>query len=189
MNCDTYLAMLATLPVDELAYGNAREHAAGCRDCDRVTRVVVERERNLVVAYNDLYPPLRPEPIAARALDLSRRRRIAFYFRLGLGIATAVVAFMVFAVRRTVPRPPGQTVTETIRLGCLSPDQAMEVLRLHASPSVSVEARPSAVLGVVQVVAPPGELARVRSMLAEYDTPRVSQCGLQVTVPKDAQEP
>ena len=47
MNCDTYLSMLETLPVEELAYGGAREHAANCRDCDRVTRVVAERERNM----------------------------------------------------------------------------------------------------------------------------------------------
>ena len=50
MNCDTYLAMLETLPVEELAYGSAHDHAAGCRECDRITRVVAERERNMRMA-------------------------------------------------------------------------------------------------------------------------------------------
>src|SRR4029077_2258109 len=84
MNCDTYLSMLETLPVEELAYGSAREHAANCRDCDRVTQVVAERERNLAMAFGGLYPSVQAGSITARALELSRRRRIALYYRIGL---------------------------------------------------------------------------------------------------------
>ena len=48
MTCDDYLALLESLPVEELRYGAAREHATICPECSRVTRVVVEREQKRV---------------------------------------------------------------------------------------------------------------------------------------------
>lgn len=180
MNCDTYLSMLETLPVEELAYGGAREHAANCRDCDRVTQVVAERERNLVMAFGGLYPSVHAGSITARSLELSRRRRIAFYYRIGLGVATvASILFFVMTTRRVAP----VRVSETFRLQCLSPDQAIEVLRTVTSPAVSLSARDNS-LGIIRVAAPPGEIERVRSVLVRYDNPTESQCGVRITIPQ-----
>lgn len=166
MNCDTYLSMLATLPADELAYGSPREHAASCRDCDRVTRVVAEREQNMLMAFGELYPPVPAGPIAARALVLSRRRRIALYYRIGLGVVTA--ASLLFVVRRKVPVTIPR-VSETFRLQCLSPDQAVEVLRPYMSPSVSIVIPADSPVGVIRVGATPAEMERIRSLLDRYD--------------------
>ena len=105
MNCDTYLSMLETLPVEELAYGDARLHAATCRDCDRVTRVVAERERNMLMAYGELYLPGPVDAVAARARELSRRRRAAFFYRVGLGLATVATVLFLLMSRRVVPAP------------------------------------------------------------------------------------
>ena len=76
MNCNEYLAMLSTLPVEELDYGSVRAHAAECRDCDRVTRVVVERERSMLVAYGDLNSATSAMQVALNAYALSNRRRL-----------------------------------------------------------------------------------------------------------------
>lgn len=188
MNCDTYLSMLATLPVDELRYGDAAAHAANCRDCDRVTRVVAERERNMMLAYNEVHAPIAAGSIAARALEISRRRRIASFYRVGLSIAMVATVFFLIMVRRIVPAT-GTRVTEVFRLQCLSPDQALEILRPVKSPSVSVSAGPNTSLGVIRVAAPPEEMERLRALLDRYDTPAQSQCGVQITVPKEMKVP
>ena len=119
MNCETYLSMLETLPVDELAYGDARVHAATCRDCDRVTRVVAERERNMLMAFGEVLSTRSGGPLAARARVLSRRRRIALYYRIGLGVATVATVLFLIMSRRT--SPCHCTVSETFHLQCLSP--------------------------------------------------------------------
>lgn len=179
MNCDTYLSMLETLPVEELAYGAAREHAANCRDCDRVTQVVAERERNLVLAFGGLYPSVQAGSITARALELSRRRRIALYYRIGLSVATVASVLVLITTRRIAP----VRVSETFRLQCLSPDQAIEVLRTVTSPAVSLSSRDNS-LGVIRIAAPPEEIERVRSVLVRYDNPTESQCGVRITIPQ-----
>ena len=180
MNCDDYLSMLATLPVEELGYGDARTHAATCRDCDRVTRVVTERERNMMMAYGELYPPMSAAPITARVLEIARRRRIAFYYRVALAVSAVVTIFAFIATRRLTPAVAAR---ETFALRCLSPDQAIEVLRSTASRGVSISTRARSPIGVIDVSAPPGELQRVRSLLDRYDNASVSDCRIQVRIP------
>ena len=185
MNCDDYLAMLATLPVGELAYGRAGDHAASCRDCDRVTRVVAERERNMLTAYGDLQFSVPAEQIAERALVASRRRTVALYYRIGLGVAmVATVLFMILSLRVGLG-PQTARVSETaFHLQCLSPEQAAEVLRSQLQPSTSIRIRPDSPLGIIRVAGSPDEMARARALLERYDTPAESQCAVQVAVPK-----
>jgi type II secretory pathway component GspD/PulD (secretin) len=175
--------MLATLPVEDLGYDDAREHVANCRDCDRVTRVVAERERNMLMAFGELYPAVPAGSIATRAIVLSRRRKIAFYYRVGLGVAGAASILFMIGSRRIAPAPSAR-VSETFRLQCLSPDQAAEVLRPTVSPSVSISIRTDSPLGIIRVAASPEEMGRVRSVLERYDNSTESQCGVELTVPK-----
>jgi hypothetical protein len=179
MNCDDYLSMLSTLPVDELAYGDARAHAATCRDCDRVTRVVAERERNMMMAFGELYPQVSAQPIAMRALEISRRRRVAFYYRIGLGVAAAMSIFGFIATRRLIPAG----VHETFPLRCLSADQAIEMLRPTVSARTSISTRARSPIGIIDVMASPEDLQRVRSLLDSYDNASTSQCEVKVVVP------
>ena len=180
MNCDDYLSMLATLPVDELAYGDARTHAATCRDCDRVTRVVAERERNMMMAFGELYPPMSAPPITARVLEIARRRRIAFYYRVGLGILAPLSIFAFIAMRRLTP---AAAMRQTFPLRCLTPDQAIEMLRPTLSPRTSISTRAHSPVGLIDVIASPGEMQRVRSVLDRYDNGSVSDCRIVVKVP------
>ena len=184
MNCDDYLSMLATFPVEELAHGPAGEHAAGCRECDRVTRVVAERERNMLMALEGLDSSVPATQTAASALARSRRRRIARYYEMGIG--TVMVAAVLFiTMSRTDPVPsPGSRVSETFQLQCLSPEQAAEVLRPRIQPTARISFRPSSALGVIKVEASREEIAMARSVLERYDRPAEAQCAVQVTVPK-----
>jgi hypothetical protein len=185
VNCDDYLSMLATLPVEELAYGRAREHAAGCRDCDRVARVVAEREQNMLMAFGELQPSVPAAQTAATALMRSRRRKVGRYYEMGLGIAMVATVILYVTMSRIVPAPPSSSrVSETFRLQCLSPEQAAEVLRPHIQATGLISFRPNSPLGVIKVEASREEMATARSVLDRYDSPAESQCAVQVTVPK-----
>ena len=169
MNCETYLSMLSTLPVDELTYGDAREHAATCRDCDRVTRVVAERERNMLIAYGEMYSPVDTEPMVARAIELSRRQRIAFFYRIGLGIAGVAAVLVLLVGRVAVTRT--HRVTGTFELRCLTPEQAIALVRPDLPPGARILAMLDSRPKLVRFSATPSEAGRIRSLLAAHDGP------------------
>ena len=100
MNCDDNLSMLAKLPVENQAHLHARDHAAGCRDCDRVTRVVLERERDMLMAFDELDSSVSAAQTAASALVSSRRRRrrVALYYAIGIGFVMAAIAVFMMTV-------------------------------------------------------------------------------------------
>ncbi len=183
MNCDDYLSMLATLPVEELGYGGARDHAVQCRDCDRTTRVVAERERNMLLAFSDLHQSVPARHVAERALVLSRRRSVTLYYRIGLAAAAVATILVTFLWRLASPPLPGTTVSETFRLQCLSPEQAAEVLRPRLHETSRVSFRANSRVGIITVEASPEEMEAARSLLGRYDSPAESQCAVQVTVP------
>ena len=185
MTCEDYLSMLETLPVEELGYGAARDHAAQCYDCNRVTRVVAARERNMTLAYAEAYPSASAVTVSERAIVASRRRRVAFFVRTALGAAAVVTLLGVIVTRRVLPTPSRTLVQrETFRLQCLSPQQAVELLRdeIPNAAGLSISAPPA--VGVLHVEGSPVNVQAVRSVLDRYDTPTRSQCGVQLTLPK-----
>ncbi len=184
MNCDDYLSMLSTLPVEELAYGHAREHAATCRDCDRVTRVVAERERNMLMAFGDVHSSLPAERMAANAIRASRRRKVAIFNRIGIGVAVAGTLLTLIALRLFPTHAPTPTVAQRFRLQCLSPAQAAEIVRPTLGQTGKLWLRPDSPLGLLDVETSPETMEKVRSLLDKYDSPTQSQCGVQLTVPK-----
>jgi len=184
MNCNDYLSMLATLPVDELNYGHAREHTLACRDCDRVTRVVAERERNMLLAYDALHSSAPVERTALRAIEASRRRRVVRYYEIAVGIAMAASLVSFVMVRRVPARVPVATVSETFRLQCLSPDQAAEVLRPYRSSTSSISISSRSTLSIINVRAVPEEMQKLRSVIDRYDNPAQTRCAALVTMPK-----
>jgi len=175
MNCDTYLQMLETLPVDELAYGDAAHHAANCRDCDRVTRVVAERERNMLLAYGSITPPVPTGPLAAHAVELSRRRRVAFFYRVALCAAAVASVLMFVMTRRVIPAHARSNVT-FVRLQCLSPGQAFDILKPSLPEDVGISSVASSSL--LRIIASEKEAARIRAVLRLYDNSEMSQCGV-----------
>ena len=185
MTCEDYLSMLETLPVEELAYGGARDHAAQCHDCNRVTRVVAARERNMTLAYAEAYPSASAMTVAERAIVTSHRRRVAFYVRAALVVAAVVTVLVTIMTRRVVPTPSSTLVQETFNLQCLSPQQAAEMLRQkipHAA-SLSISAPPPPI-GVLHIEGSPVEVQAARSVLDRFDTPAQSKCGVELTLPR-----
>jgi hypothetical protein len=182
MNCDDYLSMLATLPVDELADGRAREHADTCPECNRVTRVVVARERSMLAVYGELPMAATAPEVAARALRTSRHRTVSLYYRIGLGLSAAAALLYAVYARRDSATPPVPTVRETIRLQCLSPEQAAEVLRpyLHRTGSITIRPTP---LGLIHVEATAKDMTTAHKILERFDNPAASQCAVQVKLP------
>ena len=184
MNCEDYLSMLSTLPVEELAVGRARAHAAGCRNCDRVTRVVVERERSMQLAFGTLHSSVPAEQIAARALTASRRQMVALWYRIGLGVALASSG-VYFVQARATPAPPAvPTVREMFPLRCLSSEEAAELLRPFLGKSGTLSIHPTSRIGIVEVEAPVPQMAMARQVLERFDNPAQSYCAERVTVPK-----
>ena len=181
MNCDDYLSLLETLPVEDLVHGRAGEHAAGCQDCERVTRVVAERERYMLMAFDDIQHSAPAAQTAAKALTASRRRKVAIFYNIGLGVVTVAIIGSVM-VSRIFPRNSTLILTETFRLQCLSPMQAAELVRPYIPAMGSIFIRDES-LGVLNVSAPEAQMATVRSVLDRYDTPARAQCAVQVTVP------
>lgn len=184
MNCDTYLQMLETLPVDELAYGDAAHHVATCRDCDRVTRVVAERERNMLLAYGTITPPVATAPLTAHAIELSRRRRVAFFYRVGLAVA-AVVAVVGFIMTRRVAPALGR-VTETYVIRCVPAEEVASLVGPYLPPTVSIVARGN----VLRIGGPSrAELEPARSLLDSYERQLAPQCAVPAAAPVRALGP
>jgi type II secretory pathway component GspD/PulD (secretin) len=179
MNCNEYLGLLTTLPLDDLSYGQAREHALTCADCDRITRAVAARERNMRLAFGDLRSSTMAGEVAAQSLETSRRRRVARYFEAALGVA--MVAFLAgFVMLRRGPVPVlvpdrAAVMTETFQLQCLSPEQAANVVRPYISPGSAIII-PPVIPSMIRVQGSPAEIERVRSMIDQWDNAQVSTC-------------
>lgn len=184
MNCDDYLSMLSTLPVEEMGVGRAREHAVGCRDCDRVTRVVVERERSMQLAFGTLHSFVPAEQIAARALNASRRHMVALWYRIGLGVAL-VSSGVYFVQSRNAPALPAvPTEREMFPLRCISSEAAAELLRPFLGKSGTLSIHPNSRIGIIEVEAPVPQMAKARQVLERFDNPAQSDCAVPVIVPK-----
>jgi hypothetical protein len=146
--------------------------------------VVAAREHNMLMAFGDLHSSVPAAQTVASALMRSRRRKVAFYYEIGLGIATvAIVSYMMMSRIASAP-PPSSMVSETFQLLCLSPEQAAEVLRPHIQATGRISFRPNSPLGVIKVEASHEDVVTARSVLDRYDSPAESQCAVQVTVPK-----
>ena len=125
-----------------------------------------------------------PIDTAAPAVRASRRRKFTFFYNVGAGATVAALLLYLLVSRSSSGSAAASVVKETFRLQCLSPEQALEVLRPYVGRAGLIAARPSSPLGLIHVEAPPDMMARVRLIIDKYDNPSQSQCAVQVTVPK-----
>jgi hypothetical protein len=185
VTCDDYLSMLETLPVQELMYGEAHEHASYCHDCTRVTRVVAARERNMIMAYESAYPSASAITVAERAIAAARRQRIAFFSRAALSVAAVAVVALFVATRRIVPTEAAAlTQRESFNLQCLSTDQAAALLRQQVPNSDLLNMRARPPLAVIEVEGPMAYIEAARSVIEQFDNSARTRCAAQVIVPK-----
>ena len=183
MTCEDYLSMLETLPVQELGYGEARDHAAYCAECSRVTRVVAARERNMTLAYESAYPSASAVTVAERAIAAARRQRIAFFYRAGLALS-AVAVIAAFVLTRRVFPADAVSVRERHILQCLSGAQAGELIRHQVSNGDAINLRvPPGGLAVIEVGGSAEQVRQANRVIERFDNPQVTSCAAEIVVP------
>lgn len=185
MTCDEYLAVLATAPVEELARNRGHEHTATCVDCERVTRVVVEREWHLATTLDDLYSNRPPAVTAANAIAMSRQRRVQhwFWFTVAAAVAGAVLVSTMLFPRTEAAIAAQSQVEQMFLLRCLSAAQAGALTRpLLAPDGMSIFSGEPGV-GVFTVRGSQEQLEKVRTMLDRYEGAAPAACPSGVAVP------
>jgi hypothetical protein len=178
MRCDEYLQLLSTLPVEELTDGRSGDHLGSCAECNRATRVVVERERNMVLALAGMSSGVHPLSTTQSAIALARRRRIGRWYMAGLvvlliAIGSSVVSRFVFPIETS--RGMGEEINQNLRPQCLSLTAAADLLRQQV-PSRTLRITMRLGSSVLWVSGTPQDLMRARSVLDRYDNPTASTC-------------
>jgi hypothetical protein len=187
MRCEEYLQLLSTLPVEELVDGRSGDHLGTCPDCNRATKVVVERERNMMMALAGMSSHVQPSDLARSTLALERRHRVGRWYMAGL-VALLLTIGVVVVNRSVLPverRPDGPAlITQELRPRCLSLASAADLLREYvASPSLSVVMRPGS--KVMTLRGTVDDLIRARAVFDRYDNPAASTCMLpEIGAPK-----
>ena len=183
MTCDECLASLASGSVPEIEQnGSAREHLATCVGCSRVIRLIAEAERDLGVAFNSITSSVPATRTAETAMVFASRRRTAKL--LTAIFAVALAGLLWIAWTRVVVRGVQATAeiaslnqhTMTVKLQCLSADQAGELISpyVRSNGSAYYPAKPP--LQVLTVRARPYELKKVREILVQFDNAGQSTC-------------
>lgn len=178
MRCEEYLQLLSTLPVEELVDGRAGDHLGTCPDCNRATKVVVERERNMMMALAGMSSHMQPRDTARSTFALARRRDMSRWY-IG-GLVLLLLALGSIVVGRTViplheSQETGALVTQTFTPRCLSLASAADLLRgFVPSRSLSVVMRPGS--SVMTLRGTNEDLMRARAVFDRYDNPTATTC-------------
>lgn len=169
MTCDEYLSILAATPVGALRPSRLPEHAATCPHCQRATRLVMEREGNLVGLDEDLFSYAPSVVPPAAALTASRHRYVDRMYRLGVGILIAATFAFVAAkwvVIRTPADPEAIAATmaeQAFLVQCLSAPEVGALVRPLLAPAGMMTYTGGPGRGVVTVRGTPAELRAVNA--------------------------
>ena len=180
MKCDEYLQLLSTLPVEELTDGRSGDHLGSCAECNRATRVVVERERNMVLALAGMSSGVHPLSTTQSAVALARRRKVGRWVMGGLVVILLafggiVVSRFVFPTETSLGM--GGEINQAFRPQCLSVTAAADLLRQQV-PSRTLRISMRLGSSLVWVSGTLGDMMRVRSVLDRYDNSTASTCVL-----------
>ena len=175
MQCEEYLKALSTSPIDELSPSAAAEHVAICADCNRVTSLVVERERRMAMALGGVASPLQALDTAGMALATARRRLVGRMYKLGLSLlVVATVATLL--LRRGVPAQ-GQNatlITEILTPRCLSASEAAKLITPVLQPSARIVIHDAS--NEVRVSSTAEDLRRAKLWIDRFDNPAATNC-------------
>lgn len=183
MTCQECLSTLATASVIEIDQSDgARQHCATCEDCSRVIRLITESEHDLAVALDRISSSVPATQTAETAIALARRRRtgkvlsIVFAVLIAITLWITWIQVIVPSMRATAEIAAGNHLTETIKLRCLSSDQAGELISpyVRSSGSVYYPAKPP--MRVITVRGTPEELRTVKALLHKFDDPDETTC-------------
>jgi hypothetical protein len=149
------------------------QHVATCSRCASVAEELRYADYRLARALNEQQPGINASDLTVAVLDGSeklRRKRIGRRIRIALMIAACGV-FFVFMQQRTRNIPiafDNSTVTTTIALKCLTPDQAMAIATPYLRASAGIWTVPDS--RVITIRGIKKEIQRALSEIAKFDS-------------------
>lgn len=194
-HCDEFLEHVSIAEPTELTAlmdGTAREpwgdHARDCARCQSTLALVVQGARALDHSLVEAGPWQSPDVVAAEAYQrvTTRWRRYLVRSAGGLAVAAGLIFLgnvTIPEVRRLTSAPP-PVVTETFSLQCLSPAQAVSLLRPYLpkpenprwqAERFDVTAAEQGIRAVT-VSAPQPVIDRVPSILARFEQDPNAAC-------------
>ncbi|HST06746.1 MAG TPA: hypothetical protein VLJ83_01155 [Gemmatimonadaceae bacterium] len=185
MNCSECLEELATRSLREIPSDSAvMRHCATCPDCARLTTQLREREYDTASILNNLPPMTSSTGVAETAVALSHRRRVGRVVVVLSGVASALIiwavaATMIFpAMFRSgvMGSPVGGLHTETIRLACLSAEQAADIIHPYVRSRGSTYYTPRSGIHAITVRGTSIEIARAQELIGEFENDARAGC-------------
>jgi hypothetical protein len=189
MNCRECLEELATRSLRELPSDSPlMQHCATCPDCAGLATALREREYDAASVLNNLPPLSSPVAVAGTAMGMSNRRRVGRVVVMLSGIAGAIIIWIVGATmvvpamfRAGVLAPsPARLHTETIRLACLSPVQAADIINPYVRSHGSTYYMPTSGLAAITVRGTSEEVAKSRMLIAEFENDAKAGCDVSL---------
>lgn len=183
MTCEEVLATLSTASLRDMTADSAvMAHCDTCLDCARVTTMVREKEYEAATVLNGLLPMSSPITLAEQSVVASKRRRLG---RVAVAISGAALAVTIWvvgammvipAMNRADDRFATTLRTETIRLSCLTPKQAADVINPYVRSHGSTYYLPSSDISAITIRGTPAELAKSRDLIFEFESDPNAAC-------------
>lgn len=175
MNCQECLEELATGSLRDLQIDSpVMQHCAICPDCGPLATALREREYTAATVLNSLPPMSNPVTIASRAGVIARRRKLGKIAVFATGIALVATVWMSILLTGIgkemfgIDDGPGLQ-TETIRLKCLSPEQAGELIEPYLRAHGRVYYASKSGVSAITVRGNLSEIATARLMISEFE--------------------
>jgi len=192
MTCEQCLSALETESLRDMTADSAvMQHCATCPDCARVTTMVRDREYETATILNSLPPMSNPLMVAETAGLTAHRRRVGGFVVMGSAMAGA---FIIWIVSATMVVPGLQRAgvigsgpdrggmrTETMQLSCLSPQQAADIINPYVRTNNSKYWIPESGIAAITVQGTPGELAKSRDLITEFERDPNAACRASAT--------
>ncbi len=175
MTCEEYLHLLSTSPVEEVTLGRAGDHLGTCAECNRMTTLVVARERNMVTALHGVWSQVQPADTARHAMLASRRQQLGWLKWVG-GVLAVVLVVGAVVIPRLVMSANEGLITQTFTLRCLAGNGVIDLIRSEVqSEQTQLMFNPQFPRSF-RMRGTPDEIARARALIQEYDNPGKATC-------------
>jgi hypothetical protein len=183
MTCAEVLATLSTASLREMTLDSAvMAHCATCPDCSQVTTLVRDKEYEAATVLNGLPSMSNPIAVAEQSVISSKRRRLGRVAVVISGAALAVTIWIaasltvIPALNRSDARIGSALRTETIRLSCLTPRQAADVINPYVRSHGSIYYLPSTGISEITVRGTGAELAKSRNLIHDFESDPNAAC-------------
>ena len=175
MNCQECLEELATGSLRDLQIDSpVMQHCAICPDCGPLATALREREYTAATVLNSLPPMSNPITIAQQAGVVARRRRLGKIAVFASGIALAATVWISAVLTETGRRMfdidgAPNLHTETIRLNCLSPQQAGDLVEPYLRGDGGIYFVSKDGVSAITVRGSRKDIATAREMIGEFE--------------------